>query len=310
MSAHRGHRHLPGSRSGPVFRRPEQTSYRSLFFFCPFLRGLGRLGTQHELCYPPSKPFRPRTQSGWGKVYPMHGWALAIVAGAAPSLFLLTFFYLRDRWQREPMHRVAMAFGLGLYAMAAARGLAFTVIGFISPDWLSGGSEAARLFESLVLGGLIEETAKAVVLFAAIYHWDAFDEPLDGVVYGVAVSLGFATLENVLYIMRVQASPDGAFTIVWQRALFAVPAHALFGGAMGYYTGKAKFDRTHPLALLRDRVFSLLVPITFHGAYNYALHHRLDARVWTVVTLLSLAMWVFVLRRVHHADRASPFRPT
>jgi RsiW-degrading membrane proteinase PrsW (M82 family) len=240
----------------------------------------------------------------------MKAWAIAVVAGAAPSLFLLTFFYLRDRWQREPMHRVAMAFALGLYAMAAARGLALTVLGFVSPDWLGGGSEGARLFESIILSGVIEEVSKAVVLFASIYHWDAFDEPLDGVVYGVAVSLGFATLENVLYILQAQASADHGYTLVWQRALFAVPAHALFGGAMGYYAGRAKFDRTHALALLRDRVFCLLVPITFHSGYNYALHHRLDARLWTIVSLLSLGMWIFVLRRVHRADRASPFRPT
>jgi RsiW-degrading membrane proteinase PrsW (M82 family) len=238
----------------------------------------------------------------------MKGWVLAVVAGTAPSMFLLTFFYLRDRWQREPMHRVAMAFALGLYAMAAARGLAYTALGFVPPDWLGSGTEAARLFESLVLGGLIEETSKAVVLFAAIYHWDEFDEPLDGVVYGVAVSLGFATLENVFYI--AQAAASHGLTVVWQRALFAVPAHALFGGAMGYYAGKAKFDRSHPLALLRDRVFCLLVPILFHGAYNYALHHRLDARVWTAVSLISLGMWAFVLHRVHRADRASPFRPS
>jgi RsiW-degrading membrane proteinase PrsW (M82 family) len=237
----------------------------------------------------------------------MQGWLVAIVGGAAPSLFLLTFFYLRDRWQREPMHRVVMAFALGLYAMAAARGLAYTVLGFVPPDWLSSGAESARLFESLVLAGLIEETSKAVVLFASIYHWDDFDEPLDGVVYGVAVSLGFATMENVFYLAQ---SHSTGLTIVWQRALFSVPAHALFGGAMGYYAGKAKFDRTHPLALVRDRVFCLLVPVAFHGAYNYALHHRLDARVWTAVSLLSVGMWVFVLRRVHRADRASPFRPT
>jgi RsiW-degrading membrane proteinase PrsW (M82 family) len=239
----------------------------------------------------------------------MRGWLLAIVAGAAPSLFLLTFFYLRDRWQREPLHRVVMAFALGLYAMTAARGLAYTLLGFVSADWLSSGSEAARLFESLVLAGLVEESAKAVVLFTAIYHWDEFDEPLDGVVYGVAVSLGFATLENVFYIAQAQNGLDHRFTIVWQRALFAVPAHALFGGAMGYYAGKTKFDRSNPAALWRDRVLCLLAPVLFHGAYNYALHHRLDGRVWAAVTLLSLAMWIFVLRRVQHADRASPFRP-
>src|SRR4051812_7429421 len=158
----------------------------------------------------------------------MRVWGLAVVAGTAPSIFLLTFFYLRDRWQREPMHRVAMAFALGLYAMTAARGLAYTVLGFVSPDWLSSGTEAARLFESFVLAGFVEELAKAVVLFTAIYHWDEFDEPLDGVVYGVAVSLGFATLENVFYIAQSQAGLDRGFTIVWQRALFSVPAHALF----------------------------------------------------------------------------------
>jgi RsiW-degrading membrane proteinase PrsW (M82 family) len=238
----------------------------------------------------------------------MQGWLLAIIGGAAPSVFLLTFFYLRDRWQREPMHRVVMAFALGLYAMAAARGLDYTILGFLPPDWLGNGTEGSRLFESLIMGGLVEELSKAVVLFAAIYHWDDFDEPLDGVVYGVAVSLGFATLENIFYIAHAQVG-YGGFKLVWQRALFSVPAHALFGGAMGYYTGKAKFDRTHPAALLRDRIFCLLIPVLFHGAYNYALHHRMDARVWTAVSLLSVAMWVFVLRRVHRADRASPFRP-
>jgi protease PrsW len=239
----------------------------------------------------------------------MNGWALAVVAGAAPSFFLLTFFYLRDRWQREPLHRIVMAFALGTYAMAAARGLAYTVLAFLPPDWLSGGTEAARLFESFVLAGYIEESAKAIVLFTAVYHWNEFDEPLDGVVYGVAVSLGFATLENILYIVQARAGIDPALTVVWQRALFAVPAHALFGGTMGYYVGKTKFDNSNPAALWRDRVLSLLVPILFHGAYNYALHHRLDARVWTLVSVLSLAMWAFVMRRVQRADRASPFRP-
>src|SRR3954466_16408892 len=70
MAASLGRRHLLGSRSRPFFRRRERTRCRSLFFFCPFLRGLGRLGTRLELCLPPSKPFRPRNgerrqYSGW-----------------------------------------------------------------------------------------------------------------------------------------------------------------------------------------------------------------------------------------------------
>src|SRR5262249_54901383 len=102
----------------------------------------------------------------------MRGWLLAIVGGAAPPVCPPTFFPLRDRWQREPMHRVVMAFALGLYAMAAARGLDYTILGFLPPDWLGSGTEPARVFESFVMGGFVEEMSKAVVLFAAIYHRD------------------------------------------------------------------------------------------------------------------------------------------
>jgi len=230
----------------------------------------------------------------------MKGWVLAVIAGTAPSMFLLTFFYLRDRWQREPMHRVAMAFALGLYAMAAARGLAYTALGYVSPEWLASGTEAARLFESLVLAGVIEETSKAVVLFAAIYHWDEFDEPLDGVVYGVAVALGFATLENFLFVARL------GLGVAWMRAVFAVPAHALFGATMGYYAGRAKFDRGGKL--WRDRALCLAAPTVFHGCYDYLLHRGMGAHVWLAISLLSVGLWAFVLRRVHRAQHASPFR--
>jgi RsiW-degrading membrane proteinase PrsW (M82 family) len=222
------------------------------------------------------------------------------VAALAPSLFLLTFFYLKDRYQREPLNHILMAFGLGLYAMIAAQGMASTAESWVSPAWLQGGGEPAKLFDSFVLSGLAEELAKWVVLVTAVYHWDEFDEPLDGVVYGVALALGFATLENFLFVMRL------GLGVAWQRALFAVPAHALFGATMGYYAGRAKFDRGP--ALWRDRGLCLAAPSAFHGLYDYALDHGLGARVWVAISLLSLSLWTFVLRRVHRAQRASPFR--
>ena len=83
----------------------------------------------------------------------------------------------------------------------------------------------------------VEELAKWIIFMALIYWWEEFDEPLDGVVYGVALALGFATVENVLCVVR-----DG-LGIGLLRALFAVPAHALFGAAMGFYMGRAKLGR-------------------------------------------------------------------
>jgi RsiW-degrading membrane proteinase PrsW (M82 family) len=231
----------------------------------------------------------------------MDGWVLTVVVAAAPALFLLSFFYLKDRYEREPLLHLLAAFGLGMFAMVAARGLASALEGVVSREWLILGGEPSKLFDAFVLSALVEEFGKWVVLIAAVYHWDEFDEPLDGVVYGVAVALGFATLENLLYVSRLGLS------VGWARALFAVPAHALFGGTMGYYAGRSKFD--HGTALWRDRALCITIPVIFHGLYNYALHHGLDARVWAIISILSAGLWLFVLRRVHRAQYASPFRP-
>ena len=230
----------------------------------------------------------------------MRVWVLTVIVAGAPSLFLLTFFYLKDRYEREPLQHILMAFGLGLYAMIAAAGIASTAETWVSRDWLMLGGQPAKLFDAFVLSGFTEELAKWVVLVAAVYHWDEFDEPLDGVVYGVAVALGFATLENFLFVARL------GLGVAWMRALFAVPAHALFGATMGYYAGRAKFDRGGKL--WRDRTLCLLAPTVFHGLYDYALHRGMGAHVWLTISVLSVGLWTFVLRRVHRAQHASPFR--
>ena len=99
--------------------------------------------------------------------------------------------------------------------------------------------------------------------------------------------------------------------------MFAVPAHALFGGAMGFYAGRAKFDhqspsvppRTRRARVAADHVLCLIVPSAFHGVYDFALLHGLGWPVWAAISVISLALWAFVLRRVHRAQRASPYRP-
>jgi RsiW-degrading membrane proteinase PrsW (M82 family) len=246
------------------------------------------------------------------RVLPSLGMGLfTVLVAAAPSVVLLAYFYLRDRFEREPLGHLTLAYLLGMYAMVAAQGLATAAESVVSPRWLLAGSEEARFFDAFILSGLVEEFAKWVILLAAVYHWQEVDEPLDGLIYGVAIALGFATLENFLYLDRL------GLGVAWPRAVFAVPAHALFGGAMGYYAGRAKFDRqasalagsARAIRLSTDHALCLAVPVVFHGLYNFALHHGLDTKVWVAICVISVGLWAFVLRRLHRAQRASPYRP-
>src|SRR5262245_7181594 len=136
--------------------------------------------------------------------------ALMLLVAAAPSVLLLGYFYFRDHFEREPLHHLFAAYLLGMYAMVTAQGIATAAEGWVSPEWLHTGGEAARLFDAFVLAGLVEEFAKWVLFATAIYQWHEFDEPLDGLVYGVALALGFATIENVLYLSRL------GLAVAWQ----------------------------------------------------------------------------------------------
>ncbi|MGZ3407020.1 MAG: PrsW family glutamic-type intramembrane protease [Polyangia bacterium] len=222
--------------------------------------------------------------------------ALAVAVGAAPSLFLLVFFYLKDRYEPEPRGHVALAFGKGALATVPAYAASWALARLVGDEWLALGGLWARAFDAVVLAAVCEELPKWIA-FLFIYRWNEFDEPLDGVVYGVALALGFATVENVLCVVR-----DGLGTGAL-RAIFAVPAHALFGAVMGFYFGRAKFGGGRRLV-----VVALVAAIAFHGAYDFILQALRGVWMYGAVAAGSLGLWVFVLRRVHHAQAASPFK--
>ena len=132
---------------------------------------------------------------------------------------------------------------------------------------LDGGRGATRLelAVSAFLGvALFEEGLKRWVVMRKIYRHPEFDEPFDGIVYAVASSLGFAGIENVLYVL------GGGFGVGVARALTSIPGHTMFGIAMGYCLGHARFAPS-PEAERRWLQASLLVPVALHGLYDYFL---------------------------------------
>jgi RsiW-degrading membrane proteinase PrsW (M82 family) len=234
---------------------------------------------------------------------------LLVLIGAAPSVFLLVFFYLKDRYEPEPRGHVAAAFGKGAAAVVPSYLAAHALERAVGREWLVFGGLSARLFEAGVMAAGVEEGAKWLLFYAFIYRWDEFDEPLDGVVYGVALALGFATVENVLMVLRAGVG------IGLLRALFAVPAHALFGALMGFYFGRAKLGAgrlqrgaVSPRARRRRLALALVFPVLFHGGYDLALIELHGRFMYGVVGALSIALWLLVLRRVHRAQEESPFK--
>lgn len=215
-----------------------------------------------------------------------------LIAAVAPGFALLTFFYLKDKYDSEPLHLVLKMFFLGFLivipVMIIQRGLVI---------WLGEGS----FVSAFLISAGIEETLKWIVLFYFIYHHAEFDEPYDGILYAVAISLGFATVENVLYAMSNQVF----FGTVLLRGLLPVSGHALFGVMMGYYLGLAKF--TKQWKSRRILLYSLLIPWFWHGVYDWILDNIIDYWIWYIVPLM-LYFWYGGLGKVYRANKRSPFR--
>jgi RsiW-degrading membrane proteinase PrsW (M82 family) len=115
--------------------------------------------------------------------------------------------------------------------------------------------------QAFIVVALVEEFSKYVIVKLYAQKNKEFNESFDGIVYAVFVSMGFAALENVLYVFQY-----GVATGI-TRAFTAVPAHAVFGVLMGYFMGKAKFSENKFIL----NITGLLLATIFHGAYDFFL---------------------------------------
>lgn len=185
----------------------------------------------------------------------------SILLGASaiiPGLLLVFYFHRRDIY-REPPRVLWTTFFLGIAIVAPVVAVALPL------DALAEKFQNPLLygFASAFLGAAIpEEIFKFVVLWYYSARHMEFDEPMDGIVYGATASLGFATLENVLYVAQ------GGMEVAIARAILSVPCHAFLGAIMGYYVGQAKFTAVGRPTLLRK---AIVIPIVLHGLYNWPL---------------------------------------
>lgn len=183
-----------------------------------------------------------------------------LLLAIAPVMIVLVFIYIKDKYEKEPFKFLLKNFLLG----ATVSILLTFIISIIAAQIIiiDDLDELLKNFvNAFIMVALVEEFSKYLIVRFYAQRNAEFNEPFDGIVYAVMVSMGFAALENVLYVLQ------HGFGTGIIRAFTAVPAHATFGILMGYFMGKAKFSKNSVTLNLTG----LLVATLFHGAYDLFL---------------------------------------
>lgn len=213
---------------------------------------------------------------------------LLVALAVAPGAFWLWYFLQRDRLRPEPRHLVRRIFLLGAGAALVAAAVEMVVLPGSGLGRGQPGLSAALVTAFFVAS--IEESLKFAAVYTGVYRNPECNEVLDGIVYGVAASLGFATLENIAYVL------GGGVSVGVMRAILSVPGHAFFGALMGFYIGVAKCSNSRPAGWLAR---GLVLAIVAHTAYDAVLLSG---------TLLALAVFPLILflwwRAILHTRRA------
>ncbi|MFB1050474.1 glutamic-type intramembrane protease PrsW [Paraliobacillus sp. JSM ZJ581] len=205
-------------------------------------------------------------------------------AGIAPALALMTFFYLKDRFNTEPILPIVQSFVYG----------ALLVFPIMFIQYAFAAEEVAQGFflSSFILTGLLEEFFKWFIFVYTVYKFTTFNSFYDGIIYGVAISLGFATVENILYLVA------HGIEYALARAFFPVSSHALFGVVMGYYLGRARFNPLKPRLMM---FVALLLPFLLHGLYDYILQTTKGNWLY-ILTPFMILLWLNAIKKVKQAN--------
>ncbi len=220
----------------------------------------------------------------------------------APGLAIMLYIYLKDKHEREPFSLLFLSFLYGIFSIFITLGISFPIELMVT---LKDGDVVHKFYDAFFKVALVEEFSKFIFVRFVLYPNRNFNEPFDGIVYAVMVSMGFATFENVMYVYSY------GFETGVLRMFTAVPAHASFGVLMGYFLGIGKFRKTNRFYFT---VLALLSATFFHGAYDYFWFIADATGVWTGIwmgAIVSLVVGLFLSRKaIRLHQQASPFIET
>ena len=182
-----------------------------------------------------------------------------LLATILPSILIISLFVFSDKF-REPKFEIIKVFFYGILITIPA----YFLNSYIG-DALQNTQLNIALINSFFTAAPVEEGLKLSVLYFLVYKMKDFNEPIDGIVYGVCASLGFATLENIYYVyLLADYFETSSMSLALLRAFSAVPAHAVFGLFMGYFFMRYSFIKKGD-----NLIFAFFVPFGLHSFYNF-----------------------------------------
>jgi RsiW-degrading membrane proteinase PrsW (M82 family) len=213
----------------------------------------------------------------------------------APGIAIAIFFYIKDKHEKEPLRAIFFSFFLGCLSVIPAILLETLFMSYFPTDNMN---IPLTLINAFIFVAGAEELSK-YIMFNYYFKSPNFNEPYDGIFYGVMISLGFAAVENISYVM------DGGFSVGVLRMFTAVPAHAIFGAVMGYYFGLAWQDRENKtIYMLRG----LVAAIILHGTYDFFLFQQNYPALGLISILGVFLCWKLVTKAINIHNDNSPHK--
>ena len=227
---------------------------------------------------------------------------ILLLLAILPVVWLMRYVYKKDKYEKEPLGMLLKAFLFGMLAIP----MDLIVVGIINSLW-----EGEMVFYSAFWeAGIPEELCKWIAFMMVIWNNRNFNEFFDGIVYATFIGLGFACVENIMYVFGSE-SFFGAVGVSLLRALLSVPGHFLFGVVMGYYLAMAKFSKENQLKYL---ILSLLVPMAAHGLFDYLLMLAselgddmpfISIILFVLFIYLDVKLWKLGLKKIRQLQEAS-----
>ena len=227
---------------------------------------------------------------------------IMLLSGLLPAILLLLYIRYRDKQQPEPRAKIIKGIIYGILSIVVS--LLISQIWsplpyFIGFGWIYEIPMVRGIFTSFYNAAIPEETAKLFMLWLLLRKNKEFNQNIDGIVYAVCIAMGFAGLENVMYIFNAEEEPWQAIAIV--RSLFAVPGHYIFGVLMGFFYSIVHFC---PQKYGKYKNMIWIAPVLAHGLYDSICflgeeHYLFGALIYIPLIWFCVKMHKFCFKRIN-----------